>query len=1433
MSIILGETGSGKSTQLVQYLHESWIRGTGKIVCTQPRKIAAISLATRVAQEMGGKVGQLVGYKVGQDSKMSQATRILYVTDQILLNECLKDPIFVQYSCIIIDEAHERSIFTDLLLGFVRRALVKREDLHVIITSATIDPDVFVEYFRKDNVPPVLRISGRTFPVDEFYESKTSEDYLTAACEKVVWVHENEPPGDVLVFLTTPLETEKSCGRVAHLQGIMACELNGRLQPQEQQKVFDPTPNDKRKVVFATNSAETSVTIPGVKYVIDTGRVNEVSYDAKRNMSSLNVTWVTQSSANQRKGRAGRTESGKCYRLYTVEEYNGFRINSVPEIKRVHLGQALLKLFMLGIKDPESFEFVEPPSTDGIQNALAVLRELGAYDCHGITDIGTKMAKLPLEPRLGKVALLGIDKGIAYECVTMCSICSAGSVFFRGGAEEEKQLADMKKTKFCDERGEMITFVNCYKEWNQIPDKMQSRWCVENSINGKTMKSAKRALMDIVHMLRQDLGIDIKKEYSNDPDVNSQLAKIIFECYPSNLCRYSGHQREGYCQAIAPKTVTYIHPSSALYSMEELPKWVVYQQLMTTSKTFMQNVTYVDESWVHEKLAEGHLPIRMESIEEEVMERKLICGISSNIAKIMKENRAQKLRNMKEELLSKFSPHTKFIVDIERDVLLVLYANPNVKEEASVYVNSFVREISSPLKKETLETPIRPNSEVRFLMENGGSIRTILMKKDTRKIQIKNVSERYSEEEVINILQPFGEIERIDRNTELHNWGVVTFDLPESAQRASMTKLPNMIMDISLVDEIIPAASKGKFQDFSVKVIGCRRKVLGFGFVTFTNIDRSSALSQLPNPLVVSKETEKGQQTASIDISANTKNELQARLKNIPEWADPFTIKNHLDSYFTTSDPLPIIKVSIPREKAPDRDLSKTISDRMRSFIQTELQSVADNFEITMIQPKDDDFTFMAFVKFSDASIAQQAAEILNEKPFNGAPIEARMNLKLSYIVWGNIYKMCEEDVQKEMSTIKEESERSIKMERTQRKNGSYLVKVETETFDDMREVKKRLDPLLNGQNIKLNSYEFMKISSRRWRKDIESKVNESNTRIRIDERQQSVILYGRRQNIEQAEQIIVDSLKFKDEEVIKDIPLKGVGYPKGITKALILEYGYNMEKMKEISDASYVELVLKKHMIKFQGSDKSLEMIKNMIDEKAATIPNDGNPETSNQSFECPVCFDSVNLESCYVVQYCGHLYCTECAKDLVNNSVMNNDFPITCAHDKCSERLVLDDLRNLYPVNKFQSFSDAALRSLVSTHPQQFAFCSTPDCPIVYKKSTGPDGEEFVCSECQFSLCTNCGLRYDIHRGMSCSAYKNMNNTDQVKNTWLQGDTINRSLCPNCKTGIEKDGGCNRVGCAACKAQICWKCKQWFQTSTECYQHLTDKHGGCFDVI
>lgn len=372
-AVLIGETGSGKTTQIPQYLYEAGISRQGVIAVTQPRRVAAISLATRVSDEKRTELGKLVGYTVRFDDVTSEDTRIKFLTDGMLLREAISDSLLRKYSCVILDEAHERTIHTDVLFGVVKAAQRRRKELgklplKVVVMSATMDVDLFSQYF---NGAPVLYLEGRQHPIQIFYTKQPQHDYLHAALVSVFQIHQEAPSSqDILVFLTGQEEIEamsKTCRDIAkHLPdgcpSMLVLPLYASLPYAQQLRVFQGAPKGYRKVIISTNIAETSITISGIKYVVDTGMVKAKKYNPDSGLEVLAVQRVSKTQAWQRTGRAGREDSGICYRLYTEDEFEKFEKMTVPEIQRCNLASVMLQLLAMKVPNVLTFDFMSKPS---------------------------------------------------------------------------------------------------------------------------------------------------------------------------------------------------------------------------------------------------------------------------------------------------------------------------------------------------------------------------------------------------------------------------------------------------------------------------------------------------------------------------------------------------------------------------------------------------------------------------------------------------------------------------------------------------------------------------------------------------------------------------------------------------------------------------------------------------------------------------------------------------------------------------------------------------------------------------------------------------------------------------------------------------------------------------------------------------------------
>lgn len=459
--IVIGETGSGKTTQITQYLGECGFTARGKIGCTQPRRVAAMSVAKRVAEEYGCRLGQEVGYTIRFEDCTSPETIIKYMTDGMLLRECLMEAELKSYSVIMLDEAHERTIHTDVLFGLLKTAVQKRPELKLIVTSATLDAVKFSQYFFK---APIFTIPGRTFPVEVLYTKEPETDYLDASLITVMQIHLREPPGDILLFLTGQEEIDTACEilyeRMKSLgpdvPELIILPVYSALPSEMQTRIFDPAPAGSRKVVIATNIAETSLTIDGIFYVVDPGFVKQKVYNSKTGMDSLVVTPISQAAAKQRAGRAGRTGPGKTYRLYTERAYRDEMLPTpVPEIQRTNLATTVLQLKTMGINDLLHFDFMDAPPVESLVMALEQLHSLSALDDEGLlTRLGRRMAEFPLEPNLSKMLIMSVALQCSDEILTIVSMLSVQNVFYR--PKDKQALADQKKAKFNQAEGKSI-----------------------------------------------------------------------------------------------------------------------------------------------------------------------------------------------------------------------------------------------------------------------------------------------------------------------------------------------------------------------------------------------------------------------------------------------------------------------------------------------------------------------------------------------------------------------------------------------------------------------------------------------------------------------------------------------------------------------------------------------------------------------------------------------------------------------------------------------------------------------------------------------------------------------------------------------------------------------------------------------------------------
>jgi pre-mRNA-splicing factor ATP-dependent RNA helicase DHX16 len=607
--VLVGQTGSGKTTQLTQYLQESGYGKSGKIGCTQPRRVAAISVANRVAQEAGTRVGRKVGYSVRFESAVSDETEIEYMTDGLALRLCLTDPSLSAYSVIILDEAHERTLATDILMSLVKEVSVHRPEFRLIIASATLAAQKFSEFFFD---APIMNIPGRTFPITTAHASSPEANYLSAAVTTIFQVHLSNPPNnhgsdskgsDILCFFTGEEEilaaadyindTQKKLG--SRSPPLIVAPVYGALPSEAQQLIFNPAPPGSRKVVLATNIAETSLTIDGISYVIDCGLEKQSSYQSSTQMDTLQVVPCSRASAQQRSGRAGRTGPGMAFRLYTKFSYfNEMPESTLPEILRISLDGPVLTLKAMGINDLLNFDFMDAPPVEALAASLETIYALGYLDSNGaVTKLGRRASELPLDPRLAKVLLTAESLGCVDEIITLVAMVQeAGTLFF--APKDKKVAAEHAKARFTSSvastGGDLIAFLNVWNEF--VENEYSVTFCRDNFVQYRVLNRV-RDVRDQLEKLCER--VDIPKSSCGVHD-HSRILKAFTAGYFANVARLN---RDGQTYRTLKQGLSVnIHPSSCLRDVR--PKLIVFAELVLTSKEFARTCAPIDPAWLGE-----------------------------------------------------------------------------------------------------------------------------------------------------------------------------------------------------------------------------------------------------------------------------------------------------------------------------------------------------------------------------------------------------------------------------------------------------------------------------------------------------------------------------------------------------------------------------------------------------------------------------------------------------------------------------------------------------------------------------------------------------------------------------------------------------------------------------------------------------------------
>ncbi|CAJ1989186.1 pre-mRNA-splicing factor ATP-dependent RNA helicase [Leishmania donovani] len=608
VTVVVGETGSGKTTQLVQYLYQRGYARHGKIIgCTQPRRLAAIGVARRVSDEMGCALGTTVGYSIHLDDTTTADTRVKFMTDGVLLRETVNDPSLDKYSVVMLDEAHERSVDTDVLMGVLKLALRRRGDLKLIVTSATMDVRKFSAFFGN---APCYEIPGQTFPVKIHYSPTPVADYVAEAVFRVCQLHLQMPleaKHDILVFMTGREDVYGTCElirrRLAELSPqhlstllIMSCLSEAASAWSTEIGVLDATPAGLRKVVVATNVAETSLTIDGVRYVVDCGFMKTNVYRPSIGMNTLQRYPTSQAQANQRKGRAGRTTEGTCYRLYTEEQYAEEMLpNSVPEIQRSSVDSVVLLLKSIGVHRLCDFDFMDAPPAANVRSSMFHLWVLGFLDDAGaITEQGQQALEFPMSPVLAKLLLESAKMGCALEMARIVAMISADPKNLFELPKGREKVAQQHHSRFYSNDSDHLTLLHVFTQY--LGHGRSRQWAQDHFLHSPTLARANDVFAQLIEKLRK-VHLPIQSCGHAETD---KVRHCLAKAFALQAARRSDRRWTEYRPLLNAGVACEVHPASAVHARSEMPPYIIYNDLLLTHKEYLVMVTAVEPEWLVE-----------------------------------------------------------------------------------------------------------------------------------------------------------------------------------------------------------------------------------------------------------------------------------------------------------------------------------------------------------------------------------------------------------------------------------------------------------------------------------------------------------------------------------------------------------------------------------------------------------------------------------------------------------------------------------------------------------------------------------------------------------------------------------------------------------------------------------------------------------------
>ena len=1095
------------------------------------------------------------------------------------------------------------------------------------------------------------------------------------------------------------------------------------------------------------------------------------------------------------------------------------RDRMLPELLRVHLTLAVLKLYEFGVEDVLEFEFVEQPDPSTLREAVKILKFVDAVSDTGLTDRGKILATLPIDPQLGKVLLDGIEAGIGLEAaIVVATSAVGGGIFFRAGTDAEKAASDKKKLQFSHEAGDQMTCLCVYWNWVSQNKEARNQWCFANSINAKSMRRVEETVKELqkivlIHAMKIPTTVkDLKNAQAYFP-------KLFFFSFLNHIAVFTGHERAGYILTENQNDPSFIFPGSVLSSQNLVPQYLVYEKILKTSRQFLLQVMPVKPEWVNEAVSIGKLPIDpAERFREYMISAVSLTNIGWQVFKKAYIDSDKIKQELKEACQN--SPHSVDTSTTKISGVVKVYTQPRYHEHARSLLEKRFNDIRKELMKEQHELGVTTESDdVRLVLGHGGQIQYVLMPGDCMTVIIKGPLKTEWTTGVLTELACLGDICSITCRSfkKDHRMYIKFYDPKDAANTvAVLSQCHGTDEDEDGVTVDLSKKHMGNQCVTTLKVEWCRRMRQKFAFITFENPMDATRLVLHAHPYYRfkrDKDAYPSQPSFKVFVTnvpiTHTEEDLEyaVNYRLSSDSVAPnskFTIQLGYQKAFSTS----------PEEVYHLKCQLKTLVDKYTQ---------SNKYEVKMISPQDHYKTYRAFVNIKDVAESQKIFSGLVKEEINSHPLIIKPHLSSIVIFSYKVFPAIKADVEKVEVALNQRYESILSIKKViNNTNIKYeLISEDMQAYIDAKQMLNtttlptikdcRSQPVL--RQFVLSSYcqEIMN--------DIQQRTS---TVIIINKWMLTISVYGVKETKAEAIKLIEDHLDKLLESGVQsyDIPLKKPGGPPGLMKHVVSQFGLDLEKLVQREGISGAALNVNKHVLSVSSTP---EAYKSLFEEIESFTSSAIHPAQNHEAVECCGCWTELDSESeVFRLQYCGHSYCIECIQIQVTSPTAV--FPVQCAADQCSQPLVVQDFNALCRRVSYtmQQLCEASLRSYISVNPDRVRNCCTPDCKMIYTVSEV--GEKFFCSLCGVSICTKCHVQY--HDNLTCAMYQSLKREDPDIHKWIMEDSENRKCCPKCTVGIEKTGGCNHISCR-CGVHICWVCLEYFDSPQRCYDHLQASHG------